>query len=202
MMTRCQMFSLRVEITYCNLVGVWMRIMLSFIERRLEETGWDKLVGSVAVMRMKGVLSRVWSEDPVKRIWSVSSHGVTSIWCDASKIAFGITLEKRSKWIEDGSWLRKLDDGAHINLAELNAVIKRVNVDMKWGAMDIVIKTDFAVVHAWMSSILKRETRMQVSCLLEMLAKLDCLNLLNCGGVPSELTYDFSAFHPKIRPKC
>ena len=29
---------------------------------------------------------------------------------------------------------------------------------MKWGAKDIVIKTDSAAVHAWMSSILKRQT--------------------------------------------
>ena len=170
-LTRRQMFSLCGKITGHYPVAGWLRVALSFIKRSCEGTGWDELAGPVAVMRMKEVLSRMRNEDPVKGKWSVPSHGVMNIWCDASKIAYGITLEKGGKVIEDGSWLRKLDDGAHINLAELNAVIKGVNVAMKWGAKDIVIKTDSAAVHAWMSSILKRDKRIRVSGLSEMLVK-------------------------------
>ena len=42
---------------------------------------------------------------------------------------------------------------------------------MKWGTKDIVIKTVSAAVHAWMSSILKRDKRIRVSSLSEMLVK-------------------------------
>ena len=94
-----------------------------------------------------------------------------NIWYDVSKIACGITLEKEGKIIEGGSRSRKLDEGAHINLAALNAVIKGVNVAMRKSAKDIVIKTNSAAVHVWMSSILNRDKRIRVSSLSEMLVK-------------------------------
>ena len=43
-----------------------------------------------------------------KGIWSVSPTGVTNIWCDASKIAYGVALERGDEVIEDGAWLQKL----------------------------------------------------------------------------------------------
>ena len=50
--------------------------------------------------------------------------GWLNIWCDASKIAYAVALEKENVIIEDRAWLRKADDNTHINLAELNAVVK------------------------------------------------------------------------------
>ncbi|CAB4068096.1 unnamed protein product [Lepeophtheirus salmonis] len=49
-------------------------------------------------------------------------------WCDASSIAYGVAIVKDSEKIEDGAWTRKKNDGTHINLAELNAVVKGVNM--------------------------------------------------------------------------
>lgn len=37
---------------------------------------------------------------------------------------------------------KKSDDYHHINVAELNAVPKRVNLGVKWGLKEKVIKTD------------------------------------------------------------
>ena len=80
-------------------------------------------------------------------------------------------MERGDEIIEDGAWLRKADDGTHINLAELNAVIKGVNLSMKWGAKNVAIMTDSAPVHSWMSSMLKRDKRIKVSGLSKMLVK-------------------------------
>ena len=66
---------------------------------------------------------------------------------------------------------RKLDDGAHINLAELNAVIKGVTMAMKWAAKSIIIKTDSLAVYSWVVSILKKDKRIRESGLSEMLVK-------------------------------
>ena len=52
---------------------------------------------------------------------------------DVSKIAYGVPLERVDEVIEEGTWLRKADIGPHVNLAELNVVIKGVNLSMKWG---------------------------------------------------------------------
>ena len=67
--------------------------------------------------------------------------------------------------------MRKADDGTHINLAELNAVIKGVNLAMKWGAGDITIFTDSAAVYSWLSSLLKKDKRSRVYALSEILVK-------------------------------
>ena len=58
-----------------------------------------------------------------------------------------------------------------MNLAELNAVIKGVNLSIKWGAKNVAIMTNSAAVHSWMSSMLKRDKRIRVSGLYEMLVK-------------------------------
>ena len=80
-------------------------------------------------------------------------------------------MERKNQIIEDAAWLRKADDGTQINLAELNAVIKGVNLAMKWGAGDITIFTDSAAVYSWLSSLLKKDKRIRVYGLSEMLVK-------------------------------
>ena len=51
-----------------------------------------------------------------------------TVWCDASSIAYGVVLEVDDKKIEDGCWLRKEKDPMHINIAELEAILKGVNM--------------------------------------------------------------------------
>ena len=97
--------------------------------------------------------------------------GRLNIWCDASKIAYAVALEKENEIIEDGAWLRKADDNTHINLAELNAVVKGVNLAMKWNPQDVAIMTDSAAVYSWMSSMQKKDKRIKVSGLSEMLVR-------------------------------
>ena len=132
---------------------------------------WAIEVRKLAIERLKEVLTRLKVDDPVKGVWSVPPTGVTNIWCDSSKTAYGVALERGDEIIEDGAWLRKAGNGTHINLAELNAVIKGVNLSMKWGEKNVAIMTDSAAVHSWMSSMLKRDKRIRVSDLSEMLVK-------------------------------
>lgn len=41
---------------------------------------------------------------------------------------------------EDASWLQKKDDVAHFNVAELETVIKGINLALKWGLQEIKVK--------------------------------------------------------------
>ena len=70
--------------------------------------------------RLKDVLKRVTSDNPVKGEWKVLSITNGKVWCDASSLALGAALEIDGKIMEDASWLRKKDDGEHINVAELD----------------------------------------------------------------------------------
>ena len=65
------------------------------------------------------------------------------MWYDASSIATGVLLEI-GVVAEDAAWLRKKDDASHINVAELDAVLKGVNLALKWELHDVYLKTDSA----------------------------------------------------------
>ena len=123
-MTKRQLFSLCGKLVGHYPVAGWLRVVSSFVKRGCQGDVWDSLAGTTATTRLKDVLTRLNSDDPVKGLWSVPPFGRLNIWCDASKIAYAVALEKENEIIEDGAWLRKADDNTHINLAELNAVVK------------------------------------------------------------------------------
>ena len=47
---------------------------------------------------------------------------------DASSLATGVSLERCGTVVEDACWLRSEKDSQHINLAELDAIIKGMNL--------------------------------------------------------------------------
>ena len=61
------------------------------------------------------------------------------VWCDASNIATGVLLEIGGVVAEGAAWLRKKDNYSHINIAELEAVVKGVNLTLKWGLREIEV---------------------------------------------------------------
>ena len=73
--------------------------------------------------------------------------------------------------VEDAAWLRKPLDVGHINVAELDAVLKGVNLALKWGFKDISIMTDSATVLSWLCSVLQGDFRAKVSGMSGMLVK-------------------------------
>ena len=169
-MTKQQVFSLCGKLVGHYPVAGWLQVACSFVKKSCESNTWDSFAGSIAIQRLKEVLSRLDVDDPVTGIWSISSRKL-NVWCDASQIAYGVALERKNQIIKDRAWLQKADDETHINLAELNAVIKGVKLAMKWGARDITVFTDSAAVYSCLSSLLKKDKRIRVSGLSEMLVK-------------------------------
>ena len=166
-MTKRQVFFLCGKLVGHYPVARWLQIVCNFVKRSCESNAWDSFAGSVAIQRLRKVLSCLDVDEPVKGIWSASS-GKLNVWGDTGQIAYGIALERKNQIIEDGAWLRKANNGTHTNLSELNAVIKGVNLVMKWGARDITIFTDSATIYSRLSSLLKKDKRIRVSGLSEM----------------------------------
>ena len=79
------------------------------------------------------------------------------VWCDASSIALGVIIQIAGTTVEDAAWLRKRDDFNHINVAELEAAIKGINLAIKWGLNNIELVTDSATVHRWIQLTLTEE---------------------------------------------
>ena len=77
--------------------------------------------------RMSGDIDRrVRQCDPDNGSWNISGSEAT-VWVDASSLATGVVVAVDGRTVEDACWLRG-EDGGHINMAELDALIKGVNV--------------------------------------------------------------------------
>ncbi|XP_068240111.1 uncharacterized protein [Palaemon carinicauda] len=131
MLTRRELFSVCGTLVGHYPIAGWLRIACSYIKRRASGARWEDPVGEQSMMMIKEVIEGVKLDEPLRGNWCVPSvkHGV--VWCDASKIAMGVVLEINGKIAEDAAWLRKKDDFNHINVAELKAVLKGVNLAIR-----------------------------------------------------------------------
>ena len=80
-----------------------------------------------------------------------------------------MSLEHDGATVEDASWLRKERDTQHINLAELDAVLKGVNMALMWEATILHLHTDSACVHKWITDTLTGKARVRTRAASEML---------------------------------
>lgn len=169
-LTRRQLFSICGQLTGHYPVAGWLRPACSFLKRLASSGGWDSAVSEGVQRRTEELVERVKSADPVRGRWDVVQTEVGSVWCDASSIAVGIALEVDGCVVEDRAWLRK-DDSMHINLAELEAVVKGINAAVSWGLSTFTIYTDSATVNCWMRSIIHGDRRIKTHSLSEVLVK-------------------------------
>ena len=150
-LTRRELFSICGQLVGHNPVAGPLRIACSFIKRQSEGHRWDDEVGVMVRKMLSELLEEVRSSDPVGGRWEAPSDA-GRIWCDASSLAMGCALEIDGNIVEDAAWMRKKDDGGHINMAELDAVLKGMNLAVKWKMKKIEIVTDSATVFAWLNA--------------------------------------------------
>ena len=152
-------------------VCCWLHPMSSWLRRLASLTeSWDVPVPDGLQDLCRDVMARLLKEDPVHGTWSVPNRvGQTwKVWCDASSIAYGVALEVDSAVVEDQCWLRQKNDKRHINLSELEVVIKGLNLAVKWNASNVKLLTDSKTVYGWLRSLLGDLKRIKVSGLNEV----------------------------------
>ena len=79
----------------------------------------------------------------------VDGMSLARVWVDASSLALGIVIEVDGHVVKDASWLRSEDSSSHINMAELDAVIKEVNSSLAWKLKKLHVRTDSLTVYHW-----------------------------------------------------
>ena len=89
----------------------------------------------------------------------------------ASDVALGVVLEIDGWIAEDGAWLRKTDDIAHINLTELDAVVKGVSVAINWNVKRITIMSDSRSVVYWLNALLQNKHLIKSTAMSELLIR-------------------------------
>ncbi|KAG1688009.1 hypothetical protein GQR58_008120 [Nymphon striatum] len=72
---------------------------------------------------------------------------------------------------EDASWLRKESDHRHINVAELEAVARGINLAISWGFKTFTVATDSRTVISWMDNTVEGHRRVRTKGASEMLIK-------------------------------
>ncbi|KFD50080.1 hypothetical protein M513_09040, partial [Trichuris suis] len=144
--------------SYCGeLVGHypvcgWLRVATAFIKREANRVSsrWEEPIHDDRIQEHLGEVAReVSKNDPARCQWDVSGSAAR-VWVDASALALRVPLEVDNSVIEDAVWLRP-NDARHINMAELDAVIKGLNLAIAWRMRTIELMTDSAAVHRWLS---------------------------------------------------
>lgn len=171
-LTRRSVFS------YCGkLVGHfpvcgWLRVASAYVKRRvnLSTRGWDDaVVGEEPRMLLTEILTRVKKDDPARGRWDVKGD-TARVWVDASSLALGAAVEVDGCIIEDASWLRP-EGTDHINMAELDSVIKGLNLALAWQMKTVELMSDSTTVCRWVEDALTGRARLKTKAASEMLIR-------------------------------
>ena len=65
--------------------------------------------------------------------------------CDANNMTKDVVIEIGNVLAEDAVWLREKDDCNHSNIAELDTMLKSINLTLKWEVKEVEIRIDLAV---------------------------------------------------------
>lgn len=151
----------------------WLRPAAAWLKRRVNglTRGWDDEVEDDALRdQMQDVSTRIAECDPVRGSWCVNGHAAV-VWVDASSLAEGVVITTpEGCTIEDASWLRR-DESSHINLSELDAAVRGLNLAVAWGMKDVELRTDSVNVHRWLSDALTGRARLRTKAQSELLIR-------------------------------
>ena len=156
-------------------VAGWLRPAVAWLKRVVNDLteGWDDAISDESLaVQIASVYNRVRNEDPARGRWDFSGKGVT-IWTDASAIATGVVVkDPAGSVLEDACWLRsERERSSHINMAELDAAVKGINLAILWGAKEVALRTDSATVFNWIRDALSGRARLRSKAQGEMLIR-------------------------------
>ena len=139
----------------------------------LDGTDWDKPVSEDAALMCHELAEKLQECDPVTGLWRADTSSAVAwrLWCDACDLAYGVALESDGSIIEDGCWLRPPEDKRHINLAELEAVIKGLSLAAKWDVTNVQLMTDSKTVAGWLKQITDNVRRVKTKGLHDVLVQ-------------------------------
>ena len=160
----------------------WLRVASSFIKRttNAQIKTWDEKIQCDYFEKVvNDMVKRTRNEDLAKGVWNVYGSEAT-VWMDASSLAVVVIVEIDGNIIEDACWLRK-DDTAHINMSELDAVIKGLNMGLKWKMNILHICNNSKAVFYWVTDALTGKSRYRIKASNKMLIRRRLQTITNIG---------------------
>ena len=133
--------------------------------------GWDD---EICDENVKWVLQEVFAKveryEPACGDWAMRGDE-GKVWVDASSLAIGALIQVGETTVEDSTWLRKETSDIHINMAELDAVIRGMNMVLMWKLKKVTVFTDSVTVFHWVSDALTGKSRLKSKTMGEMLIR-------------------------------
>ncbi|KFD52624.1 hypothetical protein M513_06471 [Trichuris suis] len=145
---------------------------VAFIKREANSvtSKWDEPIDDDRIReQLNEVANAVKNQDPARGHWEVSGDKA-KLWVDASTLAIGVMLEVNGVIVEDAAWLRP-EDACHINMAELDAAIRGLNLAISWHMKQIELITDSLTVQRWLNDGLSGKARLRTKAANEMLIR-------------------------------
>ena len=162
-------------------VSGWLRLAYRVPKRRASSVtkGWDDETRDNLLQRMiSQTVDSVRRDDPAHGDWCVDGRELNA-WVDDSSLAIGVALERHETMLEDACWLRPENDTKYINLAELDAVLKVINLALQWRCKVLHVKTDSVCAHHWVSDTLSGRTRVRTKAEMFIRRRLKTLKKLS-----------------------
>ena len=132
-LTRRAVFSLFGRLVGHLPVCSWLHVATSAIKRRASTVtkSWDdETTDTLLVEMVTKTIAIVKKNNPARGDWCIQGKEI-NVWISASSLAIGVLLEKNRAVIEGACWLRPMTGAAHINLAELDAILKGINLALR-----------------------------------------------------------------------
>ena len=92
-MSRRELFSVCGKLVGYNPIAGWLRTTFSYMKRRVDEIGWEDRVNGATVAVEREVVEEVRRQDPAREKWHVPKSEKGIVWCDASSMATGVSVE-------------------------------------------------------------------------------------------------------------
>ena len=170
-LTRRQVFSICGRLVGHFPVASWLRVACNFLKRQTGQLPWDEVVAPQVSGQIHQLLRKVAVKDPVGGVWNVSDTTNGEVWVDASGLAYGACVKIDDTIVEDASWLRPIDDAMHINVAELDAAIKGVNMALRWNLKKIALYTDSHTCAGWLRATINKQRKIHTRGMADMLVR-------------------------------
>ena len=87
----------------------------------------DKMTHLLLVRIVMEIIVTVKQNDPIRGDWCMLGNKM-NIWIDARSLVIGNLLKKDKAAIEDACWSQPIYNATHINLAELDTVLKGITL--------------------------------------------------------------------------
>ena len=173
------------------LVCGWFRVACGVLKRRASSVtkDWDDETRDNLLQRMiSETVDSVWRDDPANGDWCVDGWEL-KVLVIASSLAIGVALKRHETVLEDACWLQLENDAQHINLANLDAMLKGINLALQWQCKVLHVKIDSVCMHHWVSDTLTGRMRVRTKAATEMLIRRR-MNTLKKLVEEYELTVD------------